>query len=341
MVKKYLFILFVGLVTGNSFSQDIHFSQFRENSMLLNPGYTGMFEGSYRFGLNYKNQWASIGNVYKTYAASADFVLFKNYMGLKSTGIGISAFQDVAGSSNTKTTRVDLNISQTVYLSDNTDLSLGVGFSYVDMSANYAGLTWGSQYNGVEYDGAIGSGEAFTGYAEKVFDLSAGMIFRLFDENLHPLEIGVSAFHLVQPKIKILSVQDYIPRKFSVNASKEFDFPSTNSWGMKVLALASQQKRAREIVVGGLLRKDFGSVSKYTGYSNSYSLFFGSYYRIGDAAIPVVKMLVQEKLTVGVSYDFTVSNLSKASVYRGGPEFALSYIGPFKSVSVVSPKSFD
>ncbi len=341
MKKKLLIIALILLSIGKIKSQDVHFSQFGQNPMMLNPAYTGMYEGNYRFNLNYKNQWATVGNVYETYAASTDYIIFKNSMGLKSTGLGVAAYQDVAGSSKTKTTRVDLNLSQTVYLSENSDLTLGVGFSYMDMSANYTGLNWGNQYNGVEFDQSLGSGEFITGYAEKAFDLSAGMLFRLFDDKLYPLEIGFSAYHLTQPKITLLSQEDFIPARFIVNAVKEFDYPTNKNWGYKFVAYGSTQKRAREIIVGALMRKDFGMVSKYTGYYSNINVYFGGYYRIGDAIIPMVQVTVHKKLTVGMSYDFTLSKFSQASLFRGGPEFAFSYIGPFRPIAVVSPKNFD
>jgi len=341
MIKKYSIILFIIFGINNVQAQDIHFSQFMENPLLLNPAYAGMYEGNYRINLNYKNQWATIGNVYETYAATTDYILFKNYMGLKTTGIGFSAYQDQAGSSKTKTTRVDLDLSQTVYISDNSDLTLGIGISYLEMSAIYKGLFWGSHYNGVEVDGTTPSGEDFLGYAERNVDLSAGLLFRAFDDDLYPLEIGISAFHLARPKTRILGTNGVVPVRININGSKEFNFKMNQNFGYKLLILASIQKRAREIVVGGLIRKDFGIVSKYTGYYNNINLYGGIYYRIGDAIIPVVKLAVHKKITAGISYDFTLSKLSKASLYRGGPEFALSYIGPFRPIAIISPKNFD
>jgi type IX secretion system PorP/SprF family membrane protein len=341
MIKNYAILLLLLFGLKNVQAQDIHFSQFMENPLLLSPAYAGMYEGNYRFNLNYKNQWATLGNVYETYAASADFIIFKNYMGLKATGLGISAFQDQAGSSKIKSTRIDLDISQTVYISDNSDLTLGLGISYLDMSANYVGLNWGSQYNGVEFDERIISGESFVGYAEKAFDLSAGLIFRAFDDDLYPLEIGISAFHLARPKTNILGVNRVIPIRVTLNSSKEFNLPNNINLGYKLLVFASIQKRAKEIVVGGLFRKDFGIVSKYTGYYNNINVYAGAYYRVGDAIIPVVKVTIHKKITVGISYDFTLSKLSQASLYRGGPEFAMSYIGPFRPIAVISPKNFD
>jgi hypothetical protein len=147
-------------------------------------------------------------------------------------------------------------------LSQNSDLTLGVGFSYMDMSANYNGLNWGNQYNGVDFDQSLGTGEFITGYAEKAFDLSAGLLYRLFDDKLYPLEIGFSAYHLTQPTINLISQEDYIPAKFIVHGIKELDYSSNISFGGKFVAFGSLQRRAKEIILGGLIRKSFGMVSK-------------------------------------------------------------------------------
>ena len=70
------------------------------------------------------------------------------------------------------------------------------------------------------------------------------------------------------------------------------------------------------------------------------NLYFGTYYRIGDALIPSFLLTIHQKKSFGMSYDFTLSQLSNTNSFRGGPEFSFSYIGPFKPV-VVSPKNFD
>jgi hypothetical protein len=75
-------------------------------------------------------------------------------------------------------------------------------------------------------------------------------------------------------------------------------------------------------------------------YYSNIALYFGIYYRVGDAIIPVVQVNIKKKLTVGISYDFSLSKFSQASLFRGGPEFSLSYKGSFRSFSSVSPKRF-
>ncbi len=44
-------------------AQDLHFSQYFNSPFLVNPANTGFIpDGEYRLGINYRNQWASLGN---------------------------------------------------------------------------------------------------------------------------------------------------------------------------------------------------------------------------------------------------------------------------------------
>jgi type IX secretion system PorP/SprF family membrane protein len=319
-------------------SQDIHFSQFNEAPMLLNPANAGMYSGDYRAILNFKEQWSSINNGYKTYAAQTDFTLLKNNLGLKATGIGLSIFQDIAGSSRTKTSRADLNLSQTVYLNTQSDLTLGVGVSYMDISANYIALLWGSQWSGKEFNGSAQSGESFTGLGKKGFDLSTGLLYRNFDIDGHPLEIGFSTMHLTQPKVGIIDLADNIPYKFTLHANKEFNFKNNDYWGAVLTGFSSIQRKAKEVNIGFLIRRDFGMISKYTGYYRNVNFYFGAFYRMGDAVVVMSKILVKGSYGIGLSCDFNVSPLVSASRYKGGFELSLYYSGLFRDYPVTSPK---
>ncbi len=340
MKHVVLFVLIIALGMSSS-AQDIHFSQFDQNPLKLNPAFTGMHEGAYRFNLNYKNQWAAISNVYETYSVSTDFSLFKNRSGKKSTGLGLSAYQDQAGASKTKTTKIELTLSQTVYLSKNSNLTLGVGFSYLDFSANFHNLNWGTQFDGAEFDQTIGSGESIFGYAEQRLDLSAGMLFRRSRNGLNPFEIGVSFNNLARPTFVILGKEDYIPIRINAHFLKEQTLSSSKDWGLKLTGNFSVQKSAQEFIVGGFMRKDFISEAKYTRYGRGISFYFGGYYRVGDAVIPSFLLTINRRISIGMSYDYTVSNLSNYNSFRGGPEFSFSFLGPIDGVSVKSPLDFN
>ncbi|MBL7808489.1 MAG: type IX secretion system membrane protein PorP/SprF, partial [Saprospiraceae bacterium] len=64
------FVMFAAVAQA----QDIHFSQFYQSPLNLNPAMTGVMNCNHRFVANYRNQWASIlkNRAYNTYSASYD-----------------------------------------------------------------------------------------------------------------------------------------------------------------------------------------------------------------------------------------------------------------------------
>ena len=55
-----------------------------------------------------------------------------------------------------------------------------------------------------------------------------------------------------------------------------------------------------------------------------YEIHGGTYFRYGDAIIPVVK-LETKPLAFALSYDINISGLKRVSTGRGGLEFSVTY----------------
>ena len=78
MIKKSAIILSFILAVGAN-AQDIHFSQFYNAPLKLNPGNAGAFRGDLRVISNYRNQWSSINSAFKTYGFSVDVPVSKSF----------------------------------------------------------------------------------------------------------------------------------------------------------------------------------------------------------------------------------------------------------------------
>src|ERR1700712_4128378 len=103
-------ILFSFLLLASSYevgAQDLHFSQYFNAPLLVNPANTGFNpDFDYRLGGNYRNQWTTVSNnPYKTMSVWADAQLFNNKFENSWVGIGGAFLQDVAGSGNLKSTK--------------------------------------------------------------------------------------------------------------------------------------------------------------------------------------------------------------------------------------------
>jgi hypothetical protein len=97
------FILTVGLVCSFVRAQDIHFSQFYQAPLNLNPAMTGSFKGNIRATANFKNQWSSIPNHYQTINASYEMKFLKNKWENGYIAGGLNLFSDKAGGAKEET----------------------------------------------------------------------------------------------------------------------------------------------------------------------------------------------------------------------------------------------
>ena len=71
--------LLIGMMAwGALAAQDIHFSQVDADPVLLNPAYSGFYQGAGRFGLIYRNQWASVSVPYQTFAVTGEMALWRS-----------------------------------------------------------------------------------------------------------------------------------------------------------------------------------------------------------------------------------------------------------------------
>src|SRR5688572_31384052 len=97
--KIALLISSLLVVVGLS-AQDVHFSQWSNTPLIINPAMTGVFDGKLRFSNDYRSQWAGLTKAYITKHASLDLPLGRSYYKKEYFGIGIVVMQDEAGSGN-------------------------------------------------------------------------------------------------------------------------------------------------------------------------------------------------------------------------------------------------
>ena len=98
-MNRIVLSLFCALIAISSSAQDIHFSQYSQSPLTLNPALTGLTPCTYRGVLNYRNQWASaVGPAsYQTFAGSFDAGLWRNKLDGNIVGVGAMIYNDISG----------------------------------------------------------------------------------------------------------------------------------------------------------------------------------------------------------------------------------------------------
>lgn len=331
-MKKILLILFLVISVIISKAQDIHFSQLTETPLLLNPASTGVYDGYYRAILNYKSQWAAMGNPFRTFMGSFDMPLKnkKNEYG-GHLGLGAYFFSDKAGDSDFGTTHGNFSVSGIVPISDFNTLSAGIEAGVSQRSMNFNAIQWPNQYNGHNYDPGLSSNEDSKTGSFMFFDMAAGAFYQLLKDygtlsgkELVCFTAGVALFHVTRPLQRYYSIAaEHQYSRLVVHTSLLYDFPG-RTYGMIPSLLYMRQGPASEIDAGMLLRFKISEGTKITGFISESSFSAGLNYRYKDAIIPQVFFELSD-FSIGLSYDVTASSFSTAAKYNGGLEVSLKY----------------
>lgn len=313
-------------------AQDIHFSQFYMSPLNVNPAATGS-ENKIRANMNYKEQWKSVASPYKTVGVSYDMRVMEKDGGFLAGGINF--YSDRAGDSKMGVAQGNLNLAYHVQIDKEMTVGLGVMGGYAQRSVNTTGLQWGNQYDGMDYNALLPTGEAAGGnYTKSFFDLGAGLQWTylkgekyLTGNNQIAASAGISMYHIHQPDYSFFNNPDEkLYRKIVISGNALIGIPNSRISMIPGFFYAIQGG-AREFVIGTLVRYRLKEDSHFTGFVTGSSLSLGMYYRNKDAVVIPV-MFNFGGYAVGFSYDLNISDLSQASDGKGGFEISLRFIYP-------------
>lgn len=328
-MKKLISTILPAFLALSVPAQDIHFSQFNETPLHLNPAYTGGFNGLYRVMMNYRNQWQSMGHPYQTMAAAFDMPLLVGRPA--HMGVGMFVYRDKAGDSGFGTLQALASASAIVPLDDNSTISAGLQGGFSQRTANIESLQWESQYQNGTYDPTLSSNENNVLTSFPYADFSAGLAYRyqsvadnIQGRDMWKLSLGAAYFHLNRPVQKFYSgTGNKLNSRLAAHGNAHYDFPGTK-FSLQPSLLYMMQGPAREITVGSMLRYKLKNGTKTTSLLTESGLALGVHYRVGDAIIPQLYYDLGD-MFIGLSYDVNISSYSEASRMNGGFEVTLRY----------------
>lgn len=328
MTKKIITSGLVALsIIGNA--QDIHFSQFNETPVILNPALTCTAYDT-RIIANYKNQWASVASPFQTYGVSIEQVVKHLKLKKSYVGMALNVYNDKAGDANLGTLQANLGVNVVVKTGANGKFSGGLGGGIIYRKIDPSKLKWESQYDGYNYNAATASGEAIPNATFIQGDMVVGLNYHYAKSERYisaqdgtKFDIGFSAFHFGIPKYSFVKSGDKEYAKYVGHAN--FDI------GIKGAGIAlvpsfiyMRQGPSQEINAGFMFKYIIQDQSVYTGIKKPCAISLGAYYRVGDAVIPSF-LFQYDKYALGISYDINVSQLTAASKAKGGLEVCIRF----------------
>lgn len=313
------------------FAQDVHFSQMPYSPLTLNPALAGA-NSSLQAIVNYRTQWRAVASPYKTMAASVDGRINDNKRGKKGNlAYGVNFFNDQAGEARVATTNVNVTLGYHIILDRTSTLGAAVYGGFGQRSIDPAAGRWGSQYNGMNYDASIASGETFTTDRFAYGDVGAGIVYTykegesyMTGNDMKSFNYGFAVYHLNKPRYSFLGAdQEELFMRWSVFANGNIGLGNSR-WSIMPGVYYQRQKTAQELLVGTYFKCRLSEASRYTGRNKASYLSLGAFYRNKDAMV-LKGMLEWSEYSLGVAYDVNVSSLTQVSRARGGVELFLRY----------------
>ncbi len=324
-MTKYTHILFTFLLSvlyHTIQAQDIHFSQYYNAPLQLNPAQAGLFSEDTRFVANSRLQWASVPVNYLTFSGSYDHKYYpkKAQKGVFVNGAIFS--YDKAGDSHLTTTHLASNVSYIKRLGELNLLTIGLQAGFRHRGFNYDDLTFDRQYQGEKFNPTAKTGEKFDNRAFFALDFGIGINYRFqLKDKRTRLDFGAAIFHPHEPRAEFLTNNQRLPSRktfyvlTNVKATKKLD--------VLVYIAGENQGAYNEVYLSNLYR----IYLQQTKYETT-ALQVGAQYRFSerrDAIVPTVEFLTN-RYHIGLSYDITISEFQQANNYRGGPELSFQYL---------------
>lgn len=326
-MKRYLaaLLIFFGFTGAKVQAQDLHFSQYFNAPLLINPANTGFDPNAdYRIGINYRNQWASVmNNPYKTFSAWGDVQAFGNQFDDAWIGIGGVILRDAAGAGSLTSTKAYASVAYHQVLGLNSLLSLGFNAGWVNKKIDFSKLTFDNQWNGQFFDNKnLPSNENFAYDQVNYLDISLGANYAYFPTDNIYINGGLSVMHINRPVESFFDASKVDARlSMRYNAFLNALVKLNDSWILNPNLYYSEMTGTKEFVAG------LNAAYNLSG-DGTMQVIGGIYMRGNDAVIPTIGyQWGGMKLTV--SYDATISSLSSYNNARGAYEFSLVKAGIF------------
>jgi type IX secretion system PorP/SprF family membrane protein len=325
------------LTAPASFAQDIHFTQFDMQPLVVNPAFTGMFYGKIRANAIYRNQWKSVTVPYVTEGVSVDMPIKSNNNGSYLAG-GLQLYKDQAGDGNLTSFTGLASIAYHLTFGGidggnqadykGSDLAIGFQAGYAQKSIDLSKLFFADEFqNGGFISGTTQEYKSGLSNSISYYLVNAGISYAHAFNEKFSFVIGLGANNINQPSDALLKKK---------NSDAVLDMRYTGEIGvvwnvadrlsLRPAFLFQSHASASDMVYGNEFH--YSLTGNYGDTHFTPAVFLGGWMRGGDAAM-ITAGIEYNNFRLGLGYDYNTSSLNTVSNGNGGFEIALRYINPF------------
>lgn len=322
IIKRVSLTAVLAISASCAFAQDVHFTQFNATPLILNPAFTGGFDGPVRAAAIYRNQWKGI---YRTIAASADAPIVRDISGDDYLAGGIQLYNDIAGDGNLSNFSGLLSVAYHKFLGmdGNKSLSVGLQGGYTSKTIDLSQLYYGAQFKDGGFSGATGT--QLNSSPVRYFTVNAGIGYSHRVSDNFSFSLGVAGNNLNQPKETInKKANSDVGLGMRLAAQAGAILYTGERLSLRPAVLYQSQTATTEIIAGNEFNYIVGADPEVRSLATR--IFVGGWYRNNDA-IMISAGVEHRGVRLGVAYDYTTSDYKVVNSGAGGVEISLRFIG--------------
>ncbi|CAN5325708.1 hypothetical protein BH09BAC1_BH09BAC1_13900 [soil metagenome] len=327
--NRLICLIIVLCFGGSLVAQDVHFSQFYNAPLLLNPALTGKINGTFRAGVIYRNQW--YGALNGRTAFSTPMVSFDMPIRLKKgDAFGLGGYIVNDRSSGGLLNRIQVVLSGAYHKgfgsANNHSLSIGFQAGFNQRRLDISGMNFSSMLgDNYTFDRSLPTQENL-GTSTTNFDVSTGLGWSSRVTKNFYISAGVAAYNLITPYNTFNSNEEDNMRR--ITGTLGFDIRLAKKFSLLPSVIYQNQAKAQETNLG---------VAGAIDFSKDFVFMLGAYYRVKDAVIPYVGA-DYKGFRLGLSYDINASSLNRIENKKnvGAVEISLMYVGRYIALGDVT-----
>lgn len=340
--NRTLFLLLSAVVFFGikSFAQDPILTQSQMVPLYYNPAFTGAFDGTYRVGLHYRDQWRSfLDEPIATWSVYGDFSFPAPFQSLDKNdriGAAIQFNADRVGPFDFNTNQIAINLAYHKSLDARSKeyLSLGLMLGVLQRSVNYSMLTFGDEFNGID-DYTNATGEPLPPNILAVADIGLGLQYSVKVRDRDQFFAGLSVLHLTQPNISFYEQDNLLEPRYS----SDYTLPAKIDLQVGLRHFVTKQisvtPRFHGLIQGPFGFYQLGATARSEILRSRASTFHVGLWlngvnqseSFGFNGTTLMAGMEVRNLLIGLSYDVLTDNLNSSVRWRNSFEFSIRYIG--------------
>ncbi len=317
------------LVQQSLNAQDIHWSQFHNTKVYLNPALTAVFNGDTRFHGHYRSQWNKVPVNYLTFSGAVDTKFTTPKLKNSLFGFGLIINSDEAGDSALKNTNIGLNGAYTHQLAQKHFLTLGAQLAFANRRFDFSDLQFGPQYDGDIFRPDFDNREVMDNASNSYGDLSVGLNYHFQNPSKRSkLDLGVAMHHVTEPDQVFFTSSNgsNLPRRFNIYGIGVLGIGQRVD--LLLMGTAQFQGVYSELVPALAVRYHL-DITKTKETAIQLGLAYRTSETNVDALAPTLELFFRE-WHIGLSYDINLSDFNfqyglQGTRGFGGPEMSVTY----------------